>query len=98
MPLREMGREQMWMLPPTLDELLKAGEIAAEGAAQRLVQLRQERDRVTVTVARREFRKWLRESPEGRAVEEAVRELLEKKVDAHSSLKVATYANHAKQG
>ncbi len=22
MPLREMGREQMWMLPPTLDELL----------------------------------------------------------------------------
>ena len=23
MPLREMGREQMWMLPPTLDELLQ---------------------------------------------------------------------------
>ena len=23
MPLREMGREQMWMLPPTLDELLR---------------------------------------------------------------------------
>ena len=22
MPLREMGREQMWMLPPTLDELV----------------------------------------------------------------------------
>ena len=22
MPLRDMGREQMWMLPPTLDELL----------------------------------------------------------------------------
>ena len=22
MPLREMGREQMWMLPPTLGELL----------------------------------------------------------------------------
>ena len=22
MPLREMGREQIWMLPPTLDELL----------------------------------------------------------------------------
>ncbi len=22
MPLRPMGREQMWMLPPTLDELL----------------------------------------------------------------------------
>ena len=23
MPLREMGREQMWMLPPTLDELFR---------------------------------------------------------------------------
>ena len=22
MPLREMGREQIWMFPPTLDELL----------------------------------------------------------------------------
>ena len=22
MPLRDMGREQIWMLPPTLDELL----------------------------------------------------------------------------
>ncbi len=24
MPLRPMGREQMWMLPPTLDELIPA--------------------------------------------------------------------------
>lgn len=33
--------------------------------------------KVTVTIARRELRKWLRESREGRAVEEAVTELLE---------------------
>ena len=24
MPLREMGRDQIWMLPPTLDEFLVA--------------------------------------------------------------------------
>ena len=35
-----------------------------------------ERDRVTVTIARRELRKWLRASPEGQAVEDAVGRLL----------------------
>ena len=52
---------------------------------KQLANLRQDRGALTVTIARRELRKWLRESTEGKAVEEAVRELLAKKVDAHSS-------------
>ena len=78
--------KHLWKLPiPEFDPgnslhaaVSKAGEIATEGAAQRLAQLRQERDRVTVTVARREIRKWLRESTAGKAAEEAVEELLAK--------------------
>ena len=46
------------------------------GAARQLVQLRRERSRVTVTIARRELGKWLRSSPEGRRVEEVVGRLL----------------------
>ena len=61
---------------PLHAEVSEAGEAAAEGAAQQLAQLRQERDRVTVTIARRELRKWLRASPEGQAVEDAVARLL----------------------
>ena len=57
-------------------ELSKAGQAAAEGAAHRLAELNDERDRVTVTIARRELRKWLRSSNEGAAVEEAVKRLL----------------------
>ena len=53
-----------------------AGETAAEGTARQLAQLRQDRDRVTVTIARRELRKWLRTSPEGKSVEDAVDRLL----------------------
>ena len=76
--------KHLWKLPiPEFDPgnslhaaVSKAGEIAAEGAAQRLAQLRQERDRVTVTVARRELRKWLRESAEGQEVETNVKALL----------------------
>ena len=52
------------------------GRIAGEGAANRLEELREERDRVTVTIARREIRKWLAASDEGNEVEEAVSELL----------------------
>ena len=33
-------------------------------------------EKLAVTIARREIRNWLRESEEGQAVEEAVRELL----------------------
>ena len=53
-----------------------AGQAAAEGAAEHLAKLRRERDRVTVTIARRELRKWLADSQEGRAVETLVGELL----------------------
>ena len=77
--------KHLWKLPiPGFDpanglhvEVSQAGRTAADGAAQRLQQLRQERDRVTVTIARRELRKWLRESPEGKAVEHAVARLLQ---------------------
>ena len=57
----------------------RAGEAAALGAAKQLALLRQYRGKVTMTIARREIRKWLRESKEGKVVEEAVGELLTKK-------------------
>ena len=57
-------------------EVSEAGAAATKGAAERLAALREERDRVTVTIARRELRKWLRASPEGAAVEAAVGRLL----------------------
>lgn len=53
-----------------------AGEAAARGATTRLAALRAERGDVTVTVVRRKLREWLRESAEGKAVEEAVSALL----------------------
>ena len=64
-------------------ELSEAGRVATEGAAQQLKRLRQERDRVTVTIARREIRKWMRESKAGKAVEDAVGDLLDAEQDAH---------------
>ena len=77
-------QKHLWKLPiPEFDpanglhvEVSQAGQVAADGAAQRLAQLRQERDRVTVTIARRELRQWLRQSPQGNAVEDAVGRLL----------------------
>ncbi len=76
-------QKHLWKLPiPEYDadnalhvELSEAGEAAA-GAARQLARLRQERERVTVTVARRELRAWLRASAEGAAAEAAVRRLL----------------------
>ena len=73
-------QKHLWKLPiPEFDPgnrrhvaIAKAGEAAAQGAALQLEQLRQQRDKVTVTVARRELRKWLRESKEGKAVERVV--------------------------
>ena len=77
-------QKHLWKLPiPEFDPenplhitVSDAGEAAAVGAAEQLAQLRQQRDKVTVTIARRELRKWLRNSPEGQAVENAVTKLL----------------------
>ena len=76
--------KHLWRLPiqefdagDTLHaEVSAAGAAAAEGAARQLARLHEERERVTVTIARRELREWLRVSPEGRAVEDAVGRLL----------------------
>ncbi len=65
-----------------------AGQAAASGAAQQLAALRAQRSTssgtakrgsprpLTVTIARRELRKWLRTSSEGKAMEELVGRLL----------------------
>ena len=74
----------LWKLPiPEFDssiglhvEVSEAGKTAAAGGAKQLERLRQERDRLTVTIARRELRKWLRASDEGKAVEDGVGRLL----------------------
>ena len=76
--------KHLWKLPipgfaaadPLHMAISKAGEAAAAGAAKQLEQLRQDRPNLTVTIARRELRKWLRASTEGKAVEERVGELL----------------------
>jgi len=77
--------KHLWRLPiPEFDRKKKlhamtarAGERAAAGAAKQLEQLREARgDKLSVTIARRELRKWLRTSKEGRAVETTVGRLL----------------------
>ena len=77
-------QKHLWKLPiPQFDPrrrrhaaVADAGKAAAEGAARRLAALQDARPRLTSTVARRELRKWLAESDEGRAVEDAVGRLL----------------------
>ena len=88
MPKGQFGarhlEKHLWKLPiPVYDagkplhvRVSEAGEAAGLGAAKQMRQLRQDRGKVTVTIARREIRKWLRESKEGKAVEDAVEELL----------------------
>ena len=88
MPKGQFGardlQKHLWKLPiPEFDpanplhaEVSDAGKAAAEGAARQLATLQAERDRVTVTIARRELRKWLRSSQQGHAVEQAVTRLL----------------------
>ena len=92
MPKGQFGarhlHKHLWKLPiPEYDggdalhaEISAAGKSAAEGATRELARVRAEREasgRVfSVTVARRELRAWLRGSPEGKRVEQAVGELL----------------------
>ena len=77
--------KHLWKLPiPQFDPaqqlhatLADAGATAATAAAQELTRIRtQWGERFSVTIARRELRKWLRASAEGRAVEAAVARLL----------------------
>ena len=78
-------QKHVWKLPiPEFDPadalhaaIAAAGQAAVAGASARLAEVRSERgDDVSVTVARRELRAWLRQSAEGEAVEAAVAELL----------------------
>ena len=77
-------QKHLWKLPiPEFDPavplhaaIADAGKAAATGAAQQLAALRASRPRLTVTIARRELRKWLRTSAEGKAVEVEVGRLL----------------------
>ena len=59
-----------------LTGLAQAVEAVAARASLQLEQLFQERPNLTVGVARRELRQWLRVSAEGKAVEAAVGRLL----------------------
>ena len=98
MPKGQFGarhlEKHLWKLPiPEFDPdnplhvwVSQSGEVASQGAARRLALLRRDRGEVTVTIARREIRKWLRESEEGMAVEEAVAKLLAKNEAADQSL------------
>ncbi len=89
MPKGQFGarhlQKHLWKLPiPEFDAgdvrhqaVAEAGARAASAANDRLAQLRREYgERLTVTIARRELRKWLRASAEGAAVEEVVGRLL----------------------
>ena len=88
MPKGQFGarhlHKHLWKLPiPEFDPanplhaaVSDAGKAAAEGASRQLATLQAERSRVTVTIARRELRNWLRNSPEGRSVEQIVTRLL----------------------
>ena len=78
-------QKHLWKLPiPEFDPandlhkaIAKAGATAAAAAGKQLAQLRQQRgDDLTVTIARRELRAWLRASRQGKAVETAVGKLL----------------------
>ena len=89
MPKGQFGarhlQKHLWKLPiPEFDAgdvrhqaVAEAGARAASAANDRLAELRQQYgERLTVTIARRELRKWLRASAEGRAVEGVVESLL----------------------
>ena len=77
--------KHLWKLPiPEFDPekgihaaIAESGATAAAAAGNKLEELRGRRgDRLTVAIARRELRTWLRTAPEGQAVETAVARLL----------------------
>ncbi|MYB50449.1 MAG: SAM-dependent DNA methyltransferase [Dehalococcoidia bacterium] len=82
-------QKHLWKLPiPEFDPveelhivIAEAGATAARKAQERLARLQEryehQEKELTVAVARRELRAWLRTSDEGRAVESAVEKLLE---------------------
>ena len=95
MPKGQFGarhlHKHLWKLPiPEFDPnqalhfaIAEAGATAATEARKRLDELWQQRgDKLTVTIARREIRKWLQQSSEGKAVEMAVSSLLGDNVTA----------------
>ena len=78
-------QKQLWKLPiPMFDAtqelhvtIAEAGATVAAGARGKLTELREQRgDKLTVTIVRRELRKWLHTSEEGRTVETHVGKLL----------------------
>ena len=78
-------QKQLWKLPiPMFDPtqelhvtIAEAGATVAAGARGKLTELREQRgDELTVTIVRRELRKWLHTSEEGRTVETHVGKLL----------------------
>ena len=78
-------QKHLWKLPiPEFDPaeelhvtIADSGATAAAGAKTKLEGLRSQRgDDLTVTIARRELRAWLRASDEGQAVEDSVAKLL----------------------
>ena len=89
--------KHLWKLPiPEFDPkqklhlaITKAGERAAAGAANKLNEVRERRgDDVSITIVRRELRRWLRESSEGKQVEAAVAALLGRGVDYRGTITV----------
>jgi hypothetical protein len=89
MPKGQFGarhvQKHLWRLPiPEFDpsqnlhvRISEAGAVVKDAVGLQMEQLRQERgDKLTVAIARRELRKWLRSSDEGRSVENLVGELL----------------------
>ena len=78
-------QKHLWKLPiPKFDpmqglhaSIAETGKTAAAAAGKKLAELREQRgDKLSVTIVRRELRKWLRTSEEGRAVETRVVKLL----------------------